>query len=118
MYESPNLGTTARALALPRTIHGRGGRLCGISGGECTMKVQAAVTRAKHSDVSIETLTLEEPRNGEILVRLVATGVCHTDIAIRDQAFPVPQPIVLGHEGAGIVERIGEVVTKVAPGDH
>jgi aryl-alcohol dehydrogenase len=82
------------------------------------MKVQAAVTRAKHSDVSIETLTLEEPRNGEILVRLVATGVCHTDIAMRDQAFPVPQPIVLGHEGAGIVERTGKAVTKVAPGDH
>ena len=84
------------------------------------MKVQAAVTRAKHSDVSIETLTLEEPRNGEILVRLVATG-CRlpgTDIAMRDQAFPVPQPIVLGHEGAGIVEQIGKAVFKVAPGDN
>jgi len=82
------------------------------------MKVQAAVTRAKRSDMSIETLTLDEPRNDEILVRLVATGVCHTDIAMRDQAFPVPQPIVLGHEGAGIVERVGQGVTKVSSGDH
>jgi aryl-alcohol dehydrogenase len=82
------------------------------------MKIQAAVTRAKHAPMSIETLTLEEPRDDEILVRLVATGICHTDIAMRDLAFPVPQPIVLGHEGAGVVERIGQAVTKVSPGDH
>jgi aryl-alcohol dehydrogenase len=82
------------------------------------MKIEAAVARAKHSDMSIETLTLEEPRNDEVLVRLVATGICHTDIAMRDQVFPVPQPIVLGHEGAGIVERTGSSVTKVKPGDH
>jgi aryl-alcohol dehydrogenase len=82
------------------------------------MKIQAAVTRASRAPMSIETLTLEEPRDGEILVRLVATGICHTDIAMRDQTYPVPQPIVLGHEGAGIVERIGKSVTKVAIGDH
>ncbi len=82
------------------------------------MKIQAAVTRQKHAPMSIETLTLEAPRDDEILVKLVATGICHTDIAMRDQAFPVPQPIVLGHEGAGIVERVGKAVRKVAPGDH
>jgi aryl-alcohol dehydrogenase len=82
------------------------------------MKIQAAVTRQTQAPMSIETLTLEEPRDDEILVRLVATGVCHTDIAMRDQAFPVPQPIVLGHEGAGIVERAGQAVTKVRAGDH
>jgi aryl-alcohol dehydrogenase len=82
------------------------------------MKIRAAVARAKHAPLSMETLDLEDPRGGEIVVRLVATGVCHTDIAMRDQTFPVPQPIVLGHEGAGVVERIGPGVAKVKPGDH
>ncbi len=82
------------------------------------MKIKAAVTRAKAAPLSIETIDLEEPRAGEILVRLVATGVCQTDLAMRDQVFPVPQPIVLGHEGAGIVERVGSGLTKVTAGDH
>jgi aryl-alcohol dehydrogenase len=82
------------------------------------MIVRAAVVRAPHAAMSLEDLTLEEPRADEVLVRVVATGVCHTDIAMRDQVFPVPQPIVLGHEGAGVVERIGAGVRKVAPGDH
>jgi aryl-alcohol dehydrogenase len=82
------------------------------------MKIQAAVTRASRAPMSIETLTMEEPREDEILVRLVATGICHTDIAMRDQTYPVPQPIVLGHEGAGIVDRVGKSVTKVVVGDH
>ncbi len=81
------------------------------------MKVRAAVVRAPHAPMSMEELELDAPRDREILVRLVATGVCHTDIAMRDQVFPVPQPIVLGHEGAGIVENVGRAVTKVKPGD-
>lgn len=81
------------------------------------MKIQAAVVRAPHAPMSLETLDMEDVRDDEILVRLVATGVCHTDIAMRDQAYPVPQPIVLGHEGAGVVERVGSAVTKVRPGD-
>lgn len=82
------------------------------------MKIRAAVVRAPHAPMSMETLELENVRDHEILVRLVATGVCHTDIAMRDQAYPVPQPIVLGHEGAGVVEAAGRLVTKVRPGDH
>lgn len=82
------------------------------------MKIRAAVTRAKASPMSLETLELEDPREDEVLVRLVATGVCHTDIAMRDQAFPVPQPIVLGHEGAGVVEKVGRATGKVKPGDR
>jgi len=82
------------------------------------MKIAAAVTRASHAPMSLETLELEAPRPDEVLVRVVATGVCHTDIAMRDQTFPVPQPVVLGHEGAGIVEAVGTSVTSVAPGDH
>jgi aryl-alcohol dehydrogenase len=82
------------------------------------MKIQAAVTRARSAPMSLEMLDLAEPRDDEILVRLVATGVCHTDMAMRDQAFPVPQPIVLGHEGAGVVVKTGRFVSDVAPGDH
>ncbi len=82
------------------------------------MKIQAAVTRAPAMPMSLEILELAEPRDDEILVRLVATGVCHTDMAMRDQMFPVPQPIVLGHEGAGIVEKVGCGVSEVVPGDH
>ena len=67
--------------------------------------------------MGFEDLNLESPRDHELIVRLVATGVCHTDIAMRDQAFPVPQPIVLGHEGSGIVEQVGRGVTKVQVGD-
>ena len=82
------------------------------------MKITAAVTRATRSPMTLETLDLDAPRDEEILVRVVATGVCHTDIAMRDQAFPVPQPVVLGHEGAGVVTQVGAAVTSVVPGDH
>jgi aryl-alcohol dehydrogenase len=80
--------------------------------------IRAAVVRKKGGPFSIETLTVEAPRADEVLVRIVATGMCHTDIVIRDQVYPVPLPIVLGHEGAGVVERVGAAVRKVAPGDH
>lgn len=82
------------------------------------MKITAAVCRAPGAPLSIETLELEEPRDTEILVRVVATGVCHTDMAVRDGHLPTPQPVVLGHEGAGVVEKIGRSVTKVSVGDH
>lgn len=82
------------------------------------MKITAAVVREKEQPFSIEELDLEEPRADEILVRVVATGVCHTDLIVRDQYYPVPLPVVLGHEGAGVVEGIGEGITKVGPGDH
>jgi aryl-alcohol dehydrogenase len=82
------------------------------------MKITAAVSRAPKAPLIIETLDLEAPRDNEILVRVVATGVCHTDIVVRDGLLPTPQPVVLGHEGAGIVAQIGKHVTKVAVGDH
>jgi aryl-alcohol dehydrogenase len=82
------------------------------------MRITAAVARSPAAPFSLETLEIEEPRAGEILVRVVATGVCHTDMVMRDQHLPTPQPVVLGHEGAGVVERIGPGVTKVSPGDH
>lgn len=82
------------------------------------MKIRAAVAREHHGPLHLEMLELDEPQADEILVRVVATGVCHTDIVVRDGMLPTPLPVVLGHEGAGVVERVGRAVTKVAPGDH
>lgn len=82
------------------------------------MQIQAAVFRDDSLRPGIETLTLAGPGPGEILVRIVATGVCHTDMKSGGPGSPVPRPVVLGHEGAGVVERVGAGVTKVAPGDH
>jgi aryl-alcohol dehydrogenase len=80
------------------------------------VKIQAAVSRDAARLPEIETLDIEEPREGEILVRIVATGICHTDINVHERDRS-PKPIVLGHEGAGIVERVGGGVTRLAPGD-
>jgi aryl-alcohol dehydrogenase len=82
------------------------------------MKITAAVLNAPRAGLSIETLELEEPRDLEIRVRLVATGVCHTDISVMGRPFPVEQPIVLGHEGAGVVDAVGRSITKVKVGDR
>jgi aryl-alcohol dehydrogenase len=82
------------------------------------MKITAAVTRAKSQPFVIETLDLDDPRENEVLVRIVGAGVCHTDLVVRDQYYPTPLPAVLGHEGAGVVEKVGAAVTKVQPGDH
>lgn len=80
--------------------------------------VTAAVLHEHHGDFTIEQLTLEQPRAGEVLVRIVAAGMCHTDAAVRSADLPTPLPVVLGHEGAGVVEAVGPGVTKVVPGDH
>jgi aryl-alcohol dehydrogenase len=82
-----------------------------------TREITAAIVRKKGS-VELGTALLEAPRPDEVLVRVVATGLCHTDLVVRDQVYPVPLPIVLGHEGAGIVEAVGSAVTRVQPGDH
>lgn len=82
------------------------------------MKIRAAVARTPAAPLTLETLELEAPRDEEILVRVVATGVCHTDMVVRDGMLPTPMPVVLGHEGAGVVEQVGQGVSKVAPGDH
>ena len=81
------------------------------------MTIQAAVSRMANGPLSIEELDLEGPRDNEILVRMNATGVCHTDIAVIDRILPTPQPVVLGHEGAGVVEEVGDRIEKVSPGD-
>ena len=82
------------------------------------MKIKAAVVREAKGPFVIEEIELEEPRANEVLVRIVSTGLCHTDLVARMGFLPMPLPAVLGHEGAGIVEKVGSQVTKVKPGDH
>ncbi|WP_427918333.1 NAD(P)-dependent alcohol dehydrogenase [Streptomyces sp. cg40] len=82
------------------------------------MHITAALTETKGAPFTLAPLDLDDPRPGEVVVRLVSSGVCHTDLIVRDQWYPVPLPAVLGHEGAGVVETVGDGVTSVAPGDH
>ncbi|KQX23406.1 MULTISPECIES: NAD(P)-dependent alcohol dehydrogenase [unclassified Sphingomonas] len=80
--------------------------------------IAAAVVREKGGPFGIERIELDEPRDDEVLIRISGVGLCHTDLVVRDQYFPTPLPAILGHEGSGVVEKIGRSVTKVAPGDH
>ncbi|MGO3152583.1 MAG: NAD(P)-dependent alcohol dehydrogenase [Galactobacter sp.] len=81
-------------------------------------RVKAAVVQEMFQPVQMCKLELEDPRADEVQVRMVASGVCHTDAVVRDGWIPTRYPVVLGHEGAGIVERVGSGVTHLAPGDH
>ncbi|HZO07470.1 MAG TPA: alcohol dehydrogenase catalytic domain-containing protein, partial [Solirubrobacterales bacterium] len=83
------------------------------------MKIRAAVLEEFGAPLAVQELELTEPRAGEVLVRLVACGVCHTDLYTASGADPSGYaPAVLGHEGAGVVEAVGEGVSSVSPGDH
>ena len=82
------------------------------------MRITAAVTKAKGEPFVLEEVELDEPQNGEILVRIVASGICHTDEAVQHQFIPTPLPAVLGHKGAGIVEKVGPGVTEFKVGDR
>lgn len=81
-------------------------------------EIKAATIRQKGGPFQVEKLSLDEPRSDEVRVQVVAAGMCHTDMVARDQLYEVPLPIVLGHEGSGMVEQIGRGVKKVAVGDH
>ncbi|MDD5832087.1 MAG: NAD(P)-dependent alcohol dehydrogenase [Clostridiales bacterium] len=82
------------------------------------MKIKAAVTYESGAPYKIEEVELDAPKIGEILVRIVASGICHTDEAVQHQFIPTPLPAVLGHEGAGIVEAVGLGVTDFKVGDR
>src|SRR6201994_809273 len=83
------------------------------------MKIRAAVLEEFGRPLEVQEVDLAEPKAGEVLVRLVACGVCHTDLYTASGADPSGYaPTVLGHEGAGVVERVGEGVASPAPGDH
>src|SRR5690606_2015628 len=84
---------------------------------EENMRIDAAVAHSGQRFV-IRQLQLDEPRPDEILVRIVGVGICHTDLVFASGASAYPLPAVLGHEGSGIVKRVGAAVSKVAPGDR
>ncbi|HEU5348038.1 MAG TPA: Zn-dependent alcohol dehydrogenase [Ktedonobacterales bacterium] len=81
-------------------------------------QTRAAVLRGYETRLAIEEITLDDPEPGEVVVRLAACGVCHSDLHMINPVFKNALPVVLGHEGAGIVERVGPQVTSVRPGDH
>ena len=80
--------------------------------------IQAAVALSPDEPFTIQAATLEPPRADEVLVRIVACGICHTDVAVKEQAVLLPLPMVLGHEGAGVVEAVGSAVPHLKVGDH
>src|SRR5499426_3506078 len=84
------------------------------------MEMKAAVFRKVHDPLTIESVEIDKPWGREVLVRTAATGVCHSDLHVVDGLgrWPLDRPIVLGHEGAGVVEAVGAEVTTVEPGDH
>src|SRR3990172_5772426 len=83
------------------------------------MRIRAAVLRHPSQPVEVEEVELDPPKAGEVLVRVAAAGVCHSDVRYADGDLgPGRWPMVLGHEGAGVVESVGQGVTHVAPGDH
>ncbi|HET6503172.1 MAG TPA: NDMA-dependent alcohol dehydrogenase [Amycolatopsis sp.] len=82
------------------------------------MKTNAAVLHDVHKPFEIEELDLDGPRDGEVLIRFTAAGLCHSDLHMVDDDLAVRFPMVGGHEGSGVIEDIGPGVTKVKPGDH
>ncbi|WP_425531532.1 NAD(P)-dependent alcohol dehydrogenase [Kordiimonas marina] len=82
------------------------------------MAAKAAVLRQHQGAMKIEPVEISSPGPGEVLVKIKACGICHTDMVMRDGLLPVPTPVVLGHEGAGEVVEVGDGVTHVCPGDH
>src|ERR1700761_2294751 len=81
------------------------------------MRANAAVFEKLFTPLSVTEVEIDTPRAGEVLVKIVASGGCHTDALARDGNMPFPAPGVLGHEGAGVVEAVGGGVTSVSPGD-
>jgi S-(hydroxymethyl)mycothiol dehydrogenase len=81
-------------------------------------KAKAVLCRSHNQPVVVEQISVDAPKRGEVSVKLGACGVCHSDLSAINGTIALPLPLVLGHEGAGVVEEIGEGVTDLAPGDH
>jgi Zn-dependent alcohol dehydrogenase len=79
---------------------------------------KAVVARTVGQPVTVEQIEVEAPRHGEVTLRLAACGVCHSDVSATNGTIPYPMPLVLGHEGAGVVTAVGEGVSRYAVGDH
>jgi S-(hydroxymethyl)glutathione dehydrogenase/alcohol dehydrogenase len=80
--------------------------------------MKAAVLYERKNPINVEDVDLDPPKDGEVLVKIVANGVCHSDYSVINGVVPFPLPLVLDHEGAGIVQEVGARVTLVKPGDH
>src|SRR5580658_11026809 len=80
--------------------------------------MKAAVLFQSPGKLQIEDVVVDDPQPHEVRVKVVAAGLCHSDLHRLDRAFPLASPLVLGHEGAGVVEAVGSSVTYVQPGDH
>ena len=80
--------------------------------------MKAAVMRAQNAPLSLEEVRIDDPGPGEVLVKTAASGICHSDLHVIEGGLPVPPPCILGHEPAGIVEKVGAGVTDFKPGDH
>ncbi len=80
--------------------------------------MKAAVLYKENTPLVVEDVHLDDPKQGEVLVKVAAAGVCHSDLSFMEGRWKVQMPRVMGHEGAGIVEKVGEGVTSVKPGDH
>jgi S-(hydroxymethyl)glutathione dehydrogenase/alcohol dehydrogenase len=83
-----------------------------------TLRAKAVVARVAGQPVLLEEIEIEPPRHGELTIRMVACGVCHSDLSATNGTIGYPLPLILGHEGAGIVTAIGEGVRDFKPGDH
>src|SRR5579859_7823219 len=108
-------GTARQVAAWPRACFRPDKR--GEQAGE-QMKTRAAVLRGIGQDFEVTELDLDGPKAGEVLIRYVAAGLCHSDEHLRSGDLPPRFPIVGGHEGAGIIEEVGPGVTRLKPGDH
>ncbi len=82
------------------------------------MEYRAAILRQVNRPLTVETVTLGKLKPTDVLIRVRASGLCHTDLEVIQGGLAYPLPIVLGHEAAGVVEKVGEAVSQVAPGDH
>ncbi|HLW70728.1 MAG TPA: Zn-dependent alcohol dehydrogenase [Candidatus Binataceae bacterium] len=80
--------------------------------------MKAAVFHGAQQPLTIEEVEIDQPQDREVLVRTVASGVCHSDLHFIEGLYPYPQPAILGHEAAGVVEQVGRSVTYLQPGDH
>ena len=80
--------------------------------------MKAAVLHEVGKPLAVEEIGLEEPRAGEVRIKMAAAGVCHSDHHVMVGDIPAPTPIVLGHEGAGVIDAVGSGVTSIKPGDH
>lgn len=83
-----------------------------------SQQARAVLSREVGKPVVVETIVVESPHHGEVMIKLAACGVCHSDLSATNGTIPFPMPVVLGHEGAGVVVEVGTGVTDYAVGDH